>query len=117
MNLVRPPTVIPVLVGVSRTPTGLWLQISGEVDLLNSDELRAQLSAVELGGTDALHLDLHALTFCDSEGTRVLIRFLRRAQLLGHRATIHGATPLLRKVLVLLGDEDGSPSSESPPPG
>ena len=48
MYLRRPPTVIPVLVGVSRTPTGLRLEISGEVDLLNSDELREQLAAVEL---------------------------------------------------------------------
>ena len=106
MHLRRPPTVIPVLVGVSRTPTGLWLEISGEVDLLNSDELREQLSAVELGRAEAIHLDLHALTFCDSEGTRVLLRFLRRAQLHGHPATIHGALPLVRKVLVLLGDEE-----------
>ena len=116
MHLRRPPTVIPVLVGVSRTPTGLRLEISGEVDLLNSDELRAQLSAVELLEAEAIQLDLHALTFCDSEGTRVLIRFLRRVQLLGHRATIHSATPLLRKVLVLLGDEELT-FEEGLPPG
>jgi anti-anti-sigma regulatory factor len=78
--------------------------------------LRAQLSVVELGETEAVHLDLQQLTFCDSEGTRVLIRFLRRAQLLGHRATIRGATPLLRKVLVLLGDEELT-FEESLPPG
>ena len=106
MHLVRPPTVIPLLVRVSRTPTGTRFEISGEVDLLNSDTLREQLSAVELGDTDAVDLDLRHLTFCDSEGTRVLIRFLRRAQLHGHPATIHGATPLLRKVLVLLGEGD-----------
>jgi len=106
MNLVRPPTVLLPLVDVARTPTGTWLRISGEVDLLNSDVLRTELSALAFVGRDALHLDLRGLTFCDSEGTRVLIRFLRRAQLDGRPATIHGATAHLRKVLVLLGDEE-----------
>ncbi len=106
MNLVRPPTVLLPLVDVARTPTGTWLRISGEVDLLNSDKLRAQLAGVEPAERDDLHLDLRGLTFCDSEGTRVLLRFLRRAQLDVHPATIHGATVHLRKVLVLLGDEE-----------
>jgi anti-sigma B factor antagonist len=107
MNLVRPPNhVVPLVVDVSRTPTGVWLEVGGEIDLLNSNQLREQLSAVEFDGAEVIHLDLHRLTFCDSEGTRVLLRFLRRAHLDGHRATIRGATPLLHKVLVLLGDGD-----------
>ncbi len=104
MNLVRPPTVmLPLLVGVARTPMGTWLEIGGEVDLLYCHELREQLSKVRLEGEDVIHLDLRHLTFCDSEGTRVILRFLRRADLDGHPATIHGATPLVHKVMVLLG--------------
>ena len=106
MNLVRPPAVVAPLVGIARTPMGTWLEIGGEVDLLNSSVLCEQLSAVRLDEDDAIHLDLHDLTFCDSEGARVLIRFLRRADLDGHPATIHGATTLVHKVLVILGDED-----------
>ena len=53
MNLVRPPTVIPVLVGVTRTPEGTRLQVGGEVDLLNSGVLREQLSAVRIDEGDA----------------------------------------------------------------
>jgi anti-anti-sigma factor len=106
MNLVRPPTVIPLLVRVSRTPTGTHLEIGGEVDLRNSSALRDELSGIRLDDGDPVHLDLGDLTFCDSEGARVLLRFLRRAHLAGHTCTVHGAGSLVHKVLVILGDED-----------
>ena len=91
---------------VITTPTALWVHVGGEVDLANVDALHAKLTAIEFDGVPAVELDLHSLTFCDSHGARLLLRFTNLARLTGHRATIRGATPSTQKLLRLLAGGD-----------
>ena len=107
MNLARPPAgTLPLRFVVSRTSTAVRLEIGGEVDLRNSHDLETALTAVDVGGAEAVHLDLHELTFCDTAGARILLLFLRSLRASGHEVTIQGASPLLRKLLTLLGYGD-----------
>ena len=62
------------------------LQVVGDIDLVSTDYLRAELlSAVEHG---TVVLDLDGVAFCDSSGLRVLLEAARRAK-------THGAAFLL----------------------
>ena len=84
----------------------LWVVSSGEVDLANRADLRTSLAAIQLGSARTAYLDLRQLTFCDSEGCRMLVRFERRAVAAGYDVRIHRAGPIVRKVMSLVGDLD-----------
>ena len=87
---------------VTRTPSRLGVHVGGEVDLSNAAALHAKLTATDLDGRARLVLDLHRLTFCDSEGGHLLIAFLNKAHHAGLRTTIRGANPTIRRLLSLL---------------
>ena len=96
----------PIDLAVTTSPTDLWVQVRGEVDLSNSHRLQAALAAVDFDDADVVNLDLRQLTFCDTDGCRVLLLFEREVRLSGHQARIHGATSTVRKVLGFISDGD-----------
>jgi anti-anti-sigma factor len=96
-------------INVTATATAVRIEICGEVDLSNRDSLKAALAATDLDAADAVHLDLRQLTFCDSAGCWVLLRFEREARLAGHPTNIYGATRTVQRVLTILADSDPPP--------
>jgi anti-anti-sigma factor len=107
MNSPGPPKDMDaLLIAVTTSASTLWVQVCGEVDVSNHDQLRAALSAVDLDGAHIVRLDLQHLTFCDISGCRHLLLFEREARLSGHETSIHGARPTVRKVLSVLADGD-----------
>jgi anti-sigma B factor antagonist len=93
-------------INVTATATTVRIEICGEVDLSNSDTLEAALAATDLDTADAVVLDLRQLTFCDSAGCWVLLRFEREAHLAGHPTNIYGATRTVQRVLTILANSD-----------
>ena len=89
---------------VTATPRALRVQVGGGVDLSNTAALHAKLIATDLDGHAAVHLDLHRLTFCDSQGGGLLLAFLNRAHHGGRETTIGGATPVVRRLLSIIAD-------------
>jgi len=73
---------------------GWWL--TGVLDLANVDFFRLALSV--LPPTGDVDLYVTALRFCDAAAARALVRAARRRHPAG-RFVLHGATPLLRRVL------------------
>jgi anti-anti-sigma factor len=93
----------PLSVTVTMTEGVVWVQVCGETDLSNSEQLRSLLAEIELAPSSPVCLDLSGLTFCDSAGCRVLLRFETEATATGHDVRIHGASPTLRKVMSIVG--------------
>ncbi len=91
---------------VAATPTIVSVQVGGEVDASNIGQLDAALAAVALNGADSVHLELRRLTFCDCAAAGLLLEFTRKADRAGKQTTIHGARPIIQKVLTLLADAD-----------
>ena len=89
------------------TPSAIWIELEGEADVSNRDQLRAALFAPDLGQPRRVTLDLRGLNFCDVACCRLLLLFSEEAQLYGHDVTFLGPTPGVRKVLDLLAPRDG----------
>lgn len=73
MGLLRASVTIPESTGAAYT----LVQLTGEVDATNSDELYDVLESVVLQLPRLLVVDLSALTFMDSTGLRMLLRSSR----------------------------------------
>ncbi len=75
---------------------GIWsVVLSGEVDLATVDELRAVLGDIH----GLLLIDCSQLEFIDAEGLGVLVTVGST----NGTMTLRGTTPLLRKVLSIVG--------------
>jgi anti-anti-sigma factor len=62
----------PFAITVVPGPAGqLVISVTGELDLVSADGLRAQVTAAEPGSS--IVLDLSAVDFCDSSGLRALV--------------------------------------------
>ena len=70
MGLLRASVTIPESTGAAHTV----VELNGEVDATNSDELYDVLESVVLQLPRLLVVDLSALTFMDSTGLRMLLR-------------------------------------------
>jgi ABC-type transporter Mla MlaB component len=68
--------------------------------------LLTALSTVEFDGVHTVRLNLEHLSFCDIGGCGDLIRFERDARRSGHHISIHGANPIVRRVLGLIAGDD-----------
>lgn len=75
--------------------------VSGEIDAAVAPELcDALVTIVEQGRT--VVVDLAAVTFMDASGVNCLLLAYHRAEDLGTRLRIRGATSIVRRVLSLL---------------
>lgn len=83
----------------------LWVELRGMADLANHDQLQHALSQIPLDGTDAVHVRLHRLTFCDSRALCHLVAFASEVRRRGQSITTHGASRTLRKMSAILGAE------------
>lgn len=80
----------------------LWVEVRGEADLGNHEQLLAGLTRVKLDGADAVHLVLTELTFCDLCAYRHIISFATRVRAAGRELSAHGASPTIKKIAGLL---------------
>ena len=75
---------------------GTWkVRLSGDVDMYNSDELKAGLSGLE--GVDVT-LDCSELTYIDSTGLGILVSMLNSP---GRRVLVRGLKPHIYKIFKL----------------
>jgi anti-sigma B factor antagonist len=78
---------------------------SGELDLATVDELSARLAEAARSARRVL-LDLGGLTFIDSSGVRLLMRWARDAERDGIDLTLRPGGPAVREVLEVTGVRD-----------
>lgn len=92
----------PLGVETTARENALWVELTGEADLGNHEQLLAGLTRVRLDGADAVHLVLTELTFCDLCAYRHIISFATRVRAAGRELSAHGASPTIKKIAGLL---------------
>jgi anti-anti-sigma factor len=75
------------------------LVVSGEVDLLTSDQLRGAVDEALADGASSLCFDLTGVTFMDSTGLGILAIASDRAIAAGGSVSVHGANPTIVRLL------------------
>ena len=79
------------------------VEVSGEIDLYSSAELRDELLRVLRRCGPQLILDLREVTFMDAAGIEVLLATRRRAQLEGGWVRVVRASPCVGRMIALVG--------------
>ena len=78
------------------------LELSGEIDLERSPELRQILDTRAKARTPALALDFRGVSFIDSSGLATLVEYCRKAQEFQGRFAVFGVTERVRTVFEIV---------------
>jgi anti-sigma B factor antagonist len=92
-----------------------WIRPIGELDLDTAPQLEAELEAVRSDGAGRLVLDMRALTFMDSTGLRLVIRWDTAAKEEGFEFAIVPGPEVVQRVFRLTGMHDHVPVAPPPP--
>lgn len=88
--------------GTQRHEDGVHtLGLAGEIDLDNSNELRALLAARAEAQEPRLLLDFSEVTYIDSSGLATLVEYVQKALKFGGRLALGGVSERLRTVFDL----------------
>ena len=79
------------------------LSVTGELDIASAPVLEGAVDGALDGQGGEFCLDLSGLTFMDSTGARAIVHANNAAELLGCRLVILSPTPVVRRVLGLMG--------------
>jgi anti-sigma B factor antagonist len=80
----------------------LLVAISGELDLLTHEALRAALASLPPEPPPVIRLELSGLAFCDSRGLRILRGFDHRHRMAGREVVFADPSPTVRKLINLV---------------
>jgi anti-sigma B factor antagonist len=92
----------------------LWVRPIGELDLDTAPRLDEEMTAIRARGAGRLVLDMRALTFMDSTGLRLVIRWDTTAKDEGFRFAIVPGPEVVQRVFRLTGMDDHLPVAEPP---
>jgi anti-anti-sigma factor len=92
-----------------------WVRPFGELDLDSAPLLDEELSAARTAGNGRLVLDLRALTFMDSTGLRLIIRWDTAAREDGFEFAIVPGVEVVQRVFRLTGMDEHLAVAEPPP--
>jgi anti-anti-sigma factor len=99
---------------VEQHDAGPVVCIRGEIDLANSDDLRATIMPVVPDGGPGMVLDLTEATYLDSSGIRLVFEVAARLQSQGQRLVLAVSdAALVRRVVVLTKLEQAVPIADS----
>jgi anti-sigma B factor antagonist len=82
---------------------GTVLALSGELDLVSSAALEAELERVNASAPELVIVDLRKLEFIDSTGLSTLVKADQRAQDAGSRFAVVNGPPQVQRLLSLTG--------------
>ena len=92
-----------------------WVQPFGELDLDAVHRIEAALEELRAEGCPEVALDLRGLTFMDSTGLRLVIRWDTTAREEGFRFAIVPGADVVQRVFRLTGMDDHLTVAEPPP--
>ncbi|GAA1759196.1 STAS domain-containing protein [Luedemannella helvata] len=90
-------------IGVDERDNVAVVSVDGELDLATAPELAAAIDGQVAEGRVYVVLDLTALSFCDSAGLRVFVRYRRQLEEAGGRFVVAAPSPMVRRVLEISG--------------
>ena len=100
---------------VARNGSAAWVQPFGELDLDSVHRVEAALEGLRGEGCAELVLDLRGLTFMDSTGLRLVIRWDTSAREGGFRFAIVPGVDTVHRVFRLTGMDEHLTIAEPPP--
>jgi anti-anti-sigma factor len=92
----------------------VWVRPVGELDLDTAPRLEDELAAVHAAGAARLVLDLRGLTFMDSTGLRLVIRWDGAAREQGFAFSIVPGSDVVQRVIRLTGMDDQLTMADPP---
>jgi anti-sigma B factor antagonist len=99
-----------------RNGDAAWVRPVGELDLDTVPHLEDELAKLRAQGDPRLVLDLRRLTFMDSTGLRLLIRWDGVAREEGFEFAIVPGPDVVQRVIRLTGMDDQLTVADPPPP-
>jgi len=90
----------PVVGAVTALPA---IKLAAEIDVTNSDQVYADLTAACVPGVHAVIADMSETTFCDSSGVRALVRAHKVAADLGIELSFAVTGEAVLRILELSG--------------
>ncbi|MEQ8145080.1 STAS domain-containing protein [Streptomyces sp. OP7] len=93
----------PLTIVSSRTSTGSLLEVAGDLDHSNAQQLRGAAVGAFLSAGLLLVVDLGALGFCDSSGITALIAVRNHAVAAGAAVVLVAVPETLRRLLHMTG--------------
>ena len=91
-----------------------WVRPIGELDLDTAPRLDEELTAQRAAGAGHLVLDMRALTFMDSTGLRLVIRWDTTAKEQGFEFAIIPGPEVVQRVFRLTGMDEHLPVAQPP---
>ena len=82
------------------------ISLDGEIDMSTAPVLERHLAPFESDGVGTIMLDLRDLAFTDSTGIHAFLAARNRVTVSGRRLVLVGATPVVRRVFDLTGNQD-----------
>jgi anti-sigma B factor antagonist len=86
---------------VSQRPDSVWLRISGELDVLTTPKLAAELNTIVRRSMHHVVVDLREAEFIDSAGLQILLGTQRRLSRASRRLTVICDEGPVRRVIEL----------------
>lgn len=102
-------------VTVSHEATHALVTLTGELDVISGERLRAVLGKLADEGVTRLVLEASELTFCDSMGLRLLLEAHDRAVEAGGFMKLAGVRGVFRRILTVTGLHAAFPIYETLP--
>ncbi|MBP2707090.1 STAS domain-containing protein [Microbispora sp. RL4-1S] len=90
-------------VRVGREATHTVVVLTGELDVISADDLRASLAKVLQDGHTDVIVDAGGLTFCDSMGLRLLLEYLDLFTEAGGFLRLAGVHGAVLRILTVTG--------------
>ena len=100
---------------VGRNGSACWVRPAGDLDLDTVHHVESALAELREEGCGTLVLDLRDLTFMDSTGLRLVIRWHTAAQGEGFQFAIVPGSDVVQRVFRLTGMDAHVPVAEPPP--
>lgn len=100
---------------VARNGTVAWVKPFGELDLDSVHRIEAALDGLHEEGCGDIVLDLRGLTFMDSTGLRLVIRWDTAAREGGFRFSVVPGQEVVQRVFRLTGMESHLTLADPPP--
>jgi anti-sigma B factor antagonist len=114
----RPRGPVRFAMTVGERPDAIWLELSGELDILTTPKLAAELNTIVRRSTLNVVLDLRQAVFIDSAGLQILLGTQRRLRQASRRLTVICDEGPVRRVIEMtrlddiLGLVDGAQAGE-----